>query len=508
MLQGTSSSVGKSVLATALCRILHQDGWRVAPFKAQNMSNNSYVTADGREIGRAQGAQAEAAGIPAESVMNPILLKPSADCVAQVVLLGRPVGHLGAREYRDKYVPTVWPTVVGALEELLRRFDVVVIEGAGSPAEINLKERDIANMKVAQAADAPVLLVGDIDRGGLFASYVGTLELLEPAERERVAGFVVNKFRGDRGLLQPGLDFLEQRTGRPVLGVIPYFSERLVEEEDSVALSERAAAAVSPTADTVTVAVLALPHIANFTDFEPLEKEAGVRVQYVRAPEPLGQPDAVILPGSKSTVADLEYLRAAGYERAIKDLAARGVPVVGICGGYQMLGRRILDPAGVESPQREVSGLSLLDVVTEFKNEKRVVRVRAKVTAETGFLAPLCGEEVEGYEIHMGITRAGVGAPAWLELTAEGGAAQATGVMAPDGQVLGTYLHDIFQNQNFRRAFVNHLGRRKGLAALRTPALDPRQEREARYDRLAALVRQNLNLDCLYQLLGLAQPQS
>lgn len=503
MVQGTGSSVGKSVIATALCRIFHQDGWRVAPFKAQNMSLNSYVTPDGREIGRAQGVQAEAAGIEAEAVMNPILLKPSADCIAQVVLLGRPVGHLGAREYRDAYLPTVLPTVKEALADLLQRFDIVVIEGAGSPAEINLKERDIANMPTAALANAPVLLVGDVDRGGLFAAYIGTLELLEPAERERVAGFIVNKFRGDLGLLQPGLAFLEERTGKPVLGVIPFLPEHLVEEEDSVALAERPAGQEKTGA--VSIAVVQLPHIANFTDFDPLEEEEGVHLRYVRAGESIGAPDAVILPGSKSTVADLRYLREAGYEREIQALAARGVPVVGICGGYQMLGQWILDPKGVESAEPETHGLGLLNVVTEFAEEKRVVRVRGTVTAEAGFLSAIQGEQVEGYEIHMGVTRLLPGGRVWLQLEAATGPVGLTaGAMAADGRVLGTYLHDIFHNRNFRRAFVNHLRRRRGLAPLKGQGADPRRERAEKYDRLAALVRTHLNMGRIYQLLGLA----
>jgi len=498
MVQGTGSNVGKSVIATALCRIFRQDGFSVAPFKSQNMSLNSYVTADGREIGRAQGVQAEAAGIEAEAIMNPILLKPMADHKAQVVLLGRPVGHLGAREYRDLYIPTVMPVIKQALDSLLSRFDIVVIEGAGSPAEINLKERDIANMKIAELANAPVILVGDIDRGGLFASFVGTLELLEPVEADRICGFIVNKFRGDLGLLEPGLHFLEKRTGKPVLGVIPYIHERLVEEEDSVSLCERRSASQP---GRLTIGVIQLPHISNFTDFEPLEAEQGVALRYIRNGEPIGDVDAVILPGSKSTVADLLYLRRSGYDRQIEALVRQGVLVIGICGGYQMLGQKILDPGRVESDVTEVEGLRLLQTVTEFLPEKQVARVRAKVVTRAGFLNEMLGQEVRGYEIHMGITSLLPGCKHWLSIQPSG---EAEGAVSENGQVLGTYLHDIFHNENFRHAFLNALCARQGEAFCASQGENHRHARERRLDCLAQIVRQHTSLDLIYNLLQLA----
>lgn len=518
MVQGTCSNAGKSVLAAALCRIFRQDGFRVAPFKAQNMSLNSYVTADGREIGRAQGAQAEAAGVEAEAIMNPVLLKPSGDRVAQVVLLGKPVGHFGAREYRQDYVPRVLPVVRDSLQELLARFDVVVIEGAGSPAEVNLKDRDIANMRVAEMAGAPVLLVADIDRGGALASIVGTLELLEPGERARVAGLIINKFRGDIDLLRPGLEFLETRTGKPVLGVIPYFEERLVDDEDSVSLTERPVPSARwrdyrGTCEGLDIAVIRLPRISNYTDFDPLEAEPGVRLRYVGEGEPLGSCDALILPGSKNTVGDLEYLRNWGYDRGLREMASSGVPVVGICGGYQMLGARILDPFGVESARPEVDGLGLLNTVTEFRSQKEVSRVRARVVADRGLLRGVGGTTVEGYEIHMGLTRRLEGTEPWLEVIERGGgrATEPEGALDVSGNVLGTYLHDIFSNREFRRGFLNALRRRRGPVG--SPAFSdapaaalsaaPELSKEGKYDRLAEIVRQNLDLDQVYKLLGI-----
>jgi len=492
MLQGTSSNVGKSVLATALCRIFAQDGYRVAPFKAQNMSNNSYVTEDGLEIGRAQGVQAEAAGVRAEAIMNPVLVKPSGENTAQVVLLGKPLMTVGARGYGEEYVPRVLPVVRRSLEELLRRFDIVVIEGAGSPAEVNLRDRDIANMTVAEMARAPVLLVGDIDRGGVLASLVGTMELLAPAERAMVRGFLINKFRGDLELLRPGLEFLADRTGVPVLGVIPWIDPGLVEAEDAVVLTERR----GPEQGEVTVAALVLPRISNFTDLDPLERTPGVILRLVRRGEPLGEPDAVIIPGTKYTVGDLQYLVENGYAAEIRALAARGIPVVGICGGYQMLGRRILDPEGVESSVPEVEGLGLLDVETVFVPEKEVLRVEGEVCG--GFLAAAHGAPVRGYEIHMGRTTRGPGARPWIRLRRRGQEEVSLEEGAASGRVLGTYLHDIFANRDFRLAFVNYLRVRKGLGPVSGGDVD----REEAYDLLARTVRESLDMQAIYSLLA------
>ena len=399
MIQGTASSVGKSILVAALCRIFRQDGYRVAPFKAQNMALNSFVTAEGGEIGRAQAVQAEAAGIAPTVDMNPVLLKPTADTGCQVIVLGKVARTISASDYY-RYTPSLLETIAGSLSRLRSAYDIVVIEGAGSPAEINLKDREIVNMRVARMSGTPVLLVGDIDRGGVFASLVGTLELLDEDERRYVKGLIINKFRGDLELLQPGLEFLEKRTGKPVLGVVPYFRDIRIAQEDSVYLDERVENTASHDLD---IAVIRLPHISNYDDFDPLE-EAGCLVRYVAQRFELGNPHLIILPGTKSTVTDLQYLRQSGLASSILIKAKAGTPVVGICGGYQMLGQKILDPQGVESAEAEVSGLGLLDVVTTFAPEKSTRQVRARVLSDLGLLSGTKGQELEGYEIHMGQT--------------------------------------------------------------------------------------------------------
>src|SRR5688572_2632004 len=346
MVQGTASHTGKSTLVTALCRILRQDGYRVAPFKAQNMALNSFVAAEGGEIGRAQALQAEAAGLDPSIDMNPILLKPEADARSQVIVAGRSIGSMAAGEYQRRKLE-LWPTVTAALDRLRARYDVVVAEGAGSPAEINLQHADLANMRVARHAQAPVLLVGDIDRGGVFASLLGTLELLEPGDKSLVRGFAINKFRGDPAILAPGLDFLVERTGVPMLGVIPYIKDLDLPEEDSLAFDE--VMQRTRASDAVEIAVIRLPRIANFDEFAPLAAEPAVHLRYVERADELGQPDFVIIPGTKTTVADLEWLRTSGLAEGLIRLVDRGTPIMGICGGYQMLGRTIRDPHGSES---------------------------------------------------------------------------------------------------------------------------------------------------------------
>ena len=400
MVQGTASHVGKSVLVTALCRIFRQDGYRVAPFKAQNMSNNSFVTPDGGELGRAQAVQAEACGIEPVVEMNPILLKPEADHSSQVVLLGKPMARASA-SYFSTAKPMLWESVANSLDGLRSQFDVVVIEGAGSPAEINLKQNEIVNMRVALHSGAPVLLAGDIDRGGVFASLIGTMEILDPHERDAVGAFIINKFRGDLSLLEPGLVWLEERTGKPVLGVVPYYRDIEIAEEDSVSL-ERRQELKSQTGFVLDIAVMGLPHISNFDDFDPLSREPGVRLRYVESRDSLGEPDLVILPGTKTTMADLWWLRERGFASEIGRQFDAGTPVVGICGGYQMMGRRILDPHGVESPDPEAAGLDLLPVDTVFAPVKETHRVRGLVASNSGMLERAGDAAVEGYEIHMG----------------------------------------------------------------------------------------------------------
>jgi len=390
MVQGTGSSAGKSLLVAGLCRLFRREGYRVAPFKAQNMALNSAATLDGREIGRAQAVQAEAAGIDPTVEMNPILLKPEEDSRCQVVVLGTPRETLRARDYYRRK-GELWEAVTSSLASLRERYDLVLIEGAGSPAEVNLRDNDIVNMRVALHAEAPVLLVGDIDRGGVFASLVGTLDLLQPRERALVKGLVINKFRGDVSLLEPGLRFVEERSGVHVLGVVPYLRDLLISDEDSVVLE-----GVRPGSGLLDVAVLRLPRIANFDDFDLLEAEPAVGLRYVADPLKLGRPDLLIIPGSKSTVADLDFLRESGLARAVLALVGSGTPVLGICGGYQMLGNRILDPEGVESGQVETAGLGLLPATTTFAAGKRTTRVAARVLAGDGPFAMARGEEIGG----------------------------------------------------------------------------------------------------------------
>jgi threonine-phosphate decarboxylase len=514
MLQGTASDVGKSILTTALCRILLQDGYRVAPFKSQNMSLNSYVTPDGKEIGRAQGMQADACDIAATTDMNPILLKPKKDMVAQVVVHGKPYRDLDARTYREQYLQQAEGIVKDALERLRSTYDVVVMEGAGSPAEINLKDRDIVNMRLAGWADAPVLLVADIDRGGVFASIVGTLELLTPEERDRVRGFIINKFRGDVTLLQPGLDWLEERTGKPVLGVIPYLDELGLEDEDSASLDRKRstsfAAQGTERDNSLDIVVLRLPRISNFTDVDPLFAEPDVQVRYVDSPAEWGQPDAVIVPGSKNTIDDLLFLRASGLEALLLEHVGQGRHVVGICAGYQMLGRMLHDPELVESDKLEVEGIGLLPTVTTFAAEKRTVRVSG-----TSHLAGADGMPIAGYEIHMGRTefigdalRPFVVRDQVVVSVFEGGGGPAGAVSAEhpdgaaveDGRIWGTYLHGILHNDEFRRWWLNELRRARGWTEL-SEVVPFSAKREAAFDRLAEHVRCHLDMPKIYSML-------
>jgi adenosylcobyric acid synthase len=494
MVQGTASSAGKSVLVAALCRIFRQDGLSVAPFKSQNMALNSFVTREGGEIGRAQVVQAEAAGIEPTVDMNPVLLKPEADSKSQVIVLGRVFKTISAKEYY-RYTPELLKTVKESFDRLSSAYDVVVIEGAGSPAEINLKEREITNMRIARMAKAPVLLVGDIDRGGVMASLVGTLELLDEAERDYIKGFVINKFRGDPALFQPAVDFLEERTGKPVIGVVPYFRDIRIAQEDSVYLDERRD---GPPGTGLDIAVVRLPRISNYDDFDPLEGD-GCRLRYVTDPSGLGSPDLIILPGTKNTIRDLVFLRETGLAEKILQYAAEGGPVTGICGGYQMLGRSIHDPGGVESSEKEIAGLGLLDVVTTFIPRKSTVQVKAAITAGRGLLEGMDGQEVTGYEIHMGQTAAGDSGGAFRVFeTPQGGTDYADGALNTDGMVLGTYMHGLFHNNEFRRGFLNILRRRKGLPESFQSAVTGK---DAEYDKLATLVRGSLNMDLVYEIL-------
>ena len=496
MVQGTASSAGKSVLVTALCRILRQDGYRVAPFKSQNMALNSYVSADGGELGRSQAVQAEAAGAEMSVHMNPILLKPESDARCQVVLRGRPYMTLSAGEYYD-FKDTLWPVVLESLAWLRERYDVLVIEGAGSPAEVNLKESDIVNMRVAKAARSPVLLVADIDRGGVFASLVGTLDLLEPEERALVKALVINKFRGDVALLKPGLTFLEERTGLPVAGVIPYVRDLGIADEDSVSLE--GSEWRGRRHGVLRVAVIRLPHIANFDDFDSLRAEPEVDLRLVERPEELDRPDLIVMPGTKTTIADLEHLRRVGLAKVVLALAREGVTVLGICGGYQMLGRRLLDPLHVESAIEESEGLGLLPVETAFEPEKSTQRVKGSVLPVPGLLSLAADEEVEGYEIHMGRSRVEGSAAVAIRERAGQAVMSQDGAVSTDGLVVGTYLHGFLDRPALRRRVLEWLAERRGARLLQqAPAFD----RERAYDRLADVVRRSLDMRLVYDLLA------
>ena len=499
MMQGTSSHVGKSILTTALCRIFRQDGLAVAPFKAQNMALNSYVTIDGEEMGRAQVAQAEAAGLAPLVKMNPVLLKPTGNSCSQVILKGRPVGNMSAQEYHREYSLKAFSVIQECMAEMLEEFEAVVIEGAGSPAEVNLKATDVVNMRIAKLVQAPVLLIADIDRGGALASVVGTLELLDQDERDLVKGIVINKFRGDIELLRPALEFLEQKTGKPVVGVIPHLANLGIDDEDSVSLEEKKG---RPEAE-LEIVVLRTPKISNFTDFDPLAEEQDVNLRYVKMGEAIGSPDLIILPGSKNTIEDLKALREHGYADEILTLAEKkGVPVIGICGGYQMRGRSIKDPLHTESDEDEIAGLGLLDIETVFAAEKVTRQVKAACNGN-GFLGmTLAAKELSGYEIHMGRTECGSGVKNAFVVTrrANEEVLQNDGSVAANGLVLGTYIHGIFDNDEYRRSLLNALRARKDLPALEVGASSAARK-QASYDRLAEVVRQNLNMELIYKMM-------
>ena len=486
MVQGTASDAGKSVVAAAICRILSDRGVRVAPFKAQNMALNSYVTHEGLEMGRAQAVQAEAARIRPRVEMNPVLLKPTTDTGSQVILLGRPVGTFPAGEYYARQ-DRAWEAVRSAYAELAREYEVLVIEGAGSPAEINLADRDLANMRTADLADAAVILVADIERGGVFASLVGTLELLPPRDRARVQGLIVNKFRGDISLLAPGLRDLQGRTGVPVLGVLPYIRDLAVEEEDGVALTRKARLPRSGPG-SVAVGVIRLPRLSNYTDLDPLEGEPGVEVVYVEDPDVVQGLAAVVLPGSKDVLGDLEYLEWSGLGRAVRAFAARGGTVVGICGGFQMLGREVADPHAVESRRGAAAGLGLLPV--------RTVLCRDKVTARVEGLSAEGGIPVRGYEIHMGRTHGTAGCAPCFRITRENGRPAARDDGARRGNVWGTYLHGLFENDAWRRRFLAGLGWRGA------PARDYATRKEREYDRLARIFAEHVDVEAILRLVG------
>lgn len=506
MVQGTGSNVGKSIIVAALCRIFFQDGYRVVPFKAQNMALNSFVTEDGGEMGRAQVLQARAAGLAPQVEMNPVLLKPTGNAASQVIVLGKPIGNMTARGYHMGKNLELLGVIQETLARLQREYEIIVIEGAGSPAEVNLKQRDLANMRIAKIADAPVLLAADIDRGGALASIVGTLALLEPDERDRVEGLVINKFRGDLTLLEPALEFLESHTGKPVVGVLPYLSDIHLPAEDSVCLDD----VNKRKTGEIEIAVIYLPRISNFTDFDPLALEPGVSVRYVKDGEPLGNPDMVIIPGTKNTIEDLLYLYETGYAAAVRKAAAEGIPVCGICGGYQMLGRELRDPEHTESARDELPGLGLLDTVTTFEPEKMLAQAGGEICAGGPIFEGVTGQQVEGYEIHMGRTELGPGVSPFLHVTMrKGSRAQGfDGAVSGSGMVWGTYFHGIFDNDAFRSHLLAWLRRRKGLAEVPSSRLSAWDQVERDLDQLAERCRASLDMGRIYQMLGLPGPRS
>ena len=510
MVLGTGSHVGKSILTAALGRILSDDGYRVAPFKAQNMSLNSAATPDGREIGRAQALQAEACRIPSCAEMNPVLIKPSSDTGSQVVVLGQVWGQVTASDYHLHRVEELFPIALASYQMLAAQYDVMVIEGAGSPAEINLREHDIVNMRMAKAANAACLLVGDIDRGGVFASLLGTLELLEPDERSLIRGYAINKFRGDVTLLEPGIRMMEPRLGVPCAGVVPYLHDLGLDEEDGVANEERQTAARvrkdaarETPARPLRIGVVALPHLSNFTDFDPLAAEPAVSLAYVEWPHELHSADLVILPGSKQTIDDLEWLRHRGFDEALRQRHRHGEILMGVCGGFQMLGTRIEDPQGMESDGKPSTceGLGLLPIQTVLNPSKTTRQVRG-ICHGAIFGQPQGETAFHGYEIHVGETVYDGDAQRFAEITREGiEGAVPDGAMSRNGQVAGTYVHGLFDDDAFRHGFVDAARAACGLDAARTHAFVAR-EREARLDRLAAHVRSALDLDLIRSWIG------
>lgn len=504
MVLGTGSHVGKSILTAALGRILADEGYRVAPFKAQNMSLNSAATPDGREIGRAQALQAEACRVVARAEMNPILLKPETDTGCQVVLLGKVWGQLTASDYHLHRVEDLFPTVLESYDKLAAEHDIIVIEGAGSPAEINLREHDIVNMRMAHAAQAACLLVGDIDRGGVFASVLGTLELLPPEDRILVRGYLINKFRGDKDLLRPGIEMMAPRLQIPCAGVVPYLRDLGLDEEDGVAVEQRRMAARvwkesdvehSP-ARPLRIAVLAFPHLSNFTDFDPLAVEPSVSLAYAERPEELRHADVIILPGSKQTIDDLDWMEGNGFSHLLRELQGSGRIIVGICGGFQMLGREITDPHGTENNGTAAAraGLGLLAVRTIFGKEKTTRQVSGRVLP--GNVA-ISEKPFFGYEIHVGETEYVENAKPFSEILRSGDSdTLLDGAVSTDGCVFGSYVHGLFDDDDFRHAYINSARRSCGLA----PAVQfafVRREREARLDRLAATVRASIDLDLI-----------
>lgn len=485
MIQGTMSNAGKSLIAAAFCRIFMQDGFICAPFKSQNMALNSYITADGLEIGRAQAMQAEAAGIEPSVLMNPILLKPTTDVGSQVIVNGEVRGNMKAVDYFS-YKRQLVPDIMNAYNKLSERNDIIVIEGAGSPVELNLKTDDIVNMGMAKLAKSPVLLVGDIDRGGVFAQLLGTLQLLEDDERNMVKGLIVNKFRGDRSLFKDGIKILEEKGGVPVSGVVPYMNID-IDDEDSLSskLENRRKGLID-------IVVIRLPKISNFTDFDVFSQYDEVSVRYISKPDQLGSPDMIIIPGTKSTIADMKHIRQNGLESAIKQCVADGIPIFGICGGYQMLGKKISDPDYTECGG-EIKGMELLDTETVFSSSKIRMKINGHFKKVEGIFSELSGKAFEGYEIHLGETKNIVKKP--LSITSNG---KLDGTQS--GNIYGSYVHGIFDKKEISSVIIKSLFLSKGLT-FKGNFFDRMEYKEQQYNLLADIVRKNMNMNMIYKIL-------
>lgn len=490
MIQGTASDAGKSLIAAGLCRILKQDGYTVVPFKSQNMALNSFITKKGFEMGRAQVVQAEAAGIDPDVRMNPVLLKPTSDRKSQVVFMGKVLKDMDAVDYHE-FKQELLPKIKEVYQELDQEYDAIILEGAGSPAEINLNERDIVNMGMARLVDAPVILVADIDKGGVFASIYGTIELMPEEDRKRIKGVLINKFRGDVALLQSGIDMIEELTQVPVLGVVPY-ADIDIDSEDSVALSSKGRSFNQE--KDLDVAIITLKRISNFTDFHSLEIQPDVSVRYVMPGDAIGNPDLLILPGSKNTIEDMQVLQDSGIVDQIRQWADQGIRIFGICGGFQLLGKKISDPNHVESELDEIEGLGLLDIATQMQGTKRTTQVQAEHE----------GQILEGYEIHMGETEISDSLTPFSRIILQNGeeTSRYDGAVSPDKRIQGTYLHGVFDNSQWTRDYLNQIRIEKGLEPITDQAIDLKEFKDLQYDKLAAIIRDAVDMKKIYQIMN------
>ena len=490
MIQGTASDAGKSLIAAGLCRILKQDGYTVVPFKSQNMALNSFITKKGFEMGRAQVVQAEAAGIDPDVRMNPVLLKPTSDRKSQVVFMGKVLKDMDAVDYHE-FKQELLPKIKEVYQELDQEYDAIILEGAGSPAEINLNERDIVNMGMARLVDAPVILVADIDKGGVFASIYGTIELMPQEDRKRIKGVLINKFRGDVALLQSGIDMIEELTQVPVLGVVPY-ADIDIDSEDSVALSSKGRSFNQE--KDLDVAIITLKRISNFTDFHSLEIQPDVSVRYVMPGDAIGNPDLLILPGSKNTIEDMQVLQDSGIVDQIRQCADQGIRIFGICGGFQLLGKKISDPNHVESELDEIEGLGLLDIATQMQGTKRTTQVQAEHE----------GQILEGYEIHMGETEISDSLTPFSRIILQNGeeTSRYDGAVSPDKRIQGTYLHGVFDNSQWTRNYLNQIRVEKGLEPVTDQVMDLKEFKDLQYDKLAAVIRDSVDMKKIYQIMN------